>query len=315
MDPGNWATEVAGGSAFGYALLSVILLSNVMAIMLQALAVRFGIATGRDLAQACRDHYPPQVALALWFFCALAIIACDLAELSGTALSLNLLFDIPLLWGVCLTAFDVLLLLMLQQCGFRWLEAFVLSLLIIIAACFLGQIALAQPPLTAVAIGFRPTSEIVRDPARLYIAIGILGATVMPHNLYLHSAIVQTRSFEQTEQGKRQAVHFATADSTIALMLALGINAAILIVAAATLHVQGRTDVVVIREAHALLAPKAGPAVGEHDVRAGPPRVRTELGWRKRRAKRSGTRSSVTMRGPGLNHRLKSDLPQTHEQG
>jgi manganese transport protein len=258
MDPGNWATDLAGGSAFGYTLLSVILLSNLMAIVLQALAVRLGIATGRDLAQACRAHYSPKVSLALWAVCELAIIACDMAELIGTAIALNLLFGIPLIWGVCLTALDVLLLLLLQQWGFRLLEAFILSLLIIIAVCFAGQMAIAQPSLSAIAAGFVPTAQIVRDPAMLYIAIGILGATVMPHNLYLHSAIVQTRRFEQSDTGKRQAIRFATIDSTVALMLALSINAGILIVAAATFHAQGRTDVVEIQEAHALLAPMLG---------------------------------------------------------
>lgn len=258
MDPGNWATDIAGGSAFGYTLLSVILLSNLMAIILQALAVRLGIATGRDLAQACRDHYSPPTAMSLWAVCELAIIACDLAELIGTAIALNLLFGIPLVWGVCLTALDVLLLLLLQQRGFRWLEAFILSLLIVIGLCFAGQIALAQPSLAGILSGFVPTTQIVRDPAMLYIAIGILGATVMPHNLYLHSAIVQTRRFEQSVSGKKQAIRFATADSTIALMLALAINAAILIVAAATFHFNGRTDVVEIQEAHALLAPMLG---------------------------------------------------------
>jgi manganese transport protein len=258
MDPGNWATDIAGGSAFGYTLLSVVLLSNIMAILLQALSVRLGVATGRDLAQACRDHYSPPVALMLWGVCEVAIIACDLAELIGTAIALNLLFGIPLVWGVCLTALDVLLLLMLQQRGFRWLEAFVLSLLIVIGVCFAAQIVLAAPPVAEVLAGFVPTVEIVRDPAMLYLAIGILGATVMPHNLYLHSAIVQTRQFEQTEPGKRQAIRYATIDSTLALMLALGINAAILIVAAATFHAQGRTDVAEIQEAHALLAPMLG---------------------------------------------------------
>ena len=213
MDPGNWATDIAGGSAFGYMLLSVILLSNVMAIILQALAVRLGVATGRDLAQACRDHYPPLIGLALWIFCEIAIVACDLAEVIGTAIALQLLFGIPLVWGVCLTAFDVLLILMLQQRGFRYLEAFVLSLLIIVAGCFLIQIAMAQPAVDEILAGFVPSPEIVSNPKKLYIAIGILGATVMPHNLYLHSAVVQTRRFELTTAGKRQAIVFATIDS------------------------------------------------------------------------------------------------------
>ena len=212
MDPGNWATDIDGGSAFGYKLLFVILISNLMAILLQTLTVRLGIVTGRDLAQACRDHYPPPVAVALWLLCELAIVACDLAELLGAAIALNLLFGIPLVWGVCLTAGDVLLVLLLQRRGFRYLEAFVLSLLIVIAGCFAVEIALSQPALRDIIAGLVPTSEIVRDPQMLYIAIGILGATVMPHNLYLHSAIVQTRRFEPTRTGMRQAITFATID-------------------------------------------------------------------------------------------------------
>ena len=258
MDPGNWATDIAGGSAFGYTLLSVILLSNVMAIILQALAVRLGVATGRDLAQACRDHYPPLIGLALWIFCEIAIVACDLAEVIGTAIALQLLFGIPLVWGVCLTAFDVLLILMLQQRGFRYLEAFVLSLLIIVAGCFLIQIAMTQPAVGEILAGFVPSPEIVSNSKMLYIAIGILGATVMPHNLYLHSAVVQTRRFEPTAAGKRQAIAFATIDSTVALILALLVNAAILIVAASVFHAHGRTEVAEIQEAYVLLAPLLG---------------------------------------------------------
>lgn len=258
MDPGNWATDIAGGSAFGYTLLSVILLSNLMAILLQALAVRLGIATGLDLAQACRAHYPPPVALALWVLCELAIVACDLAELIGTAIALNLLFGIPLVWGVCLTAVDVLLVLLLQRKGFRYLEAFIISLLLVIAGCFGLQILMARPDAAGVLAGLVPTTAIVTDPAMLYVAIGILGATVMPHNLYLHSAIVQTRRFEPTVAGRRQAIRFATLDSTIALMLALFINAAILIVAASVFHAEGRTDVAEIQDAYHLLAPMLG---------------------------------------------------------
>src|SRR4051812_29593761 len=255
MDPGNWATDIAGGSAFGYTLLSVILLSNLMAILLQALAARLGIATGRDLAQACRDHYTRPVALALWLACELAIIACDLAEVIGTAIALQLLFGLPLVWGVCLTAVDVLLILMLQHRGFRYLEAFVISLLIIIAGCFAVEIALSQPVLGDVLAGFVPSPEVVTNPAMLYIAIGILGATVMPHNLYLHSAIVQTRRFEPTETGRREAIRYATIDSTVALMLALFINAAILIVAAATFHTAGQFEIAEIQDAYHLLSP------------------------------------------------------------
>ena len=196
MDPGNWATDIAGGSAFGYTLLSVILLSNIMAIVLQALAAKLGIVTGRDLAQACRDHYSRPVGFMLWIVCELAIVACDLAEVIGTAIALNLLFGLPLVWGVCLTAFDVMLILFLQQKGFRRLEAFVIALLIIIGGCFAYELAIAQPEIGAVLGGFVPSTEIVSNPAMLYIAIGILGATVMPHNLYLHSSVVQTRAFD-----------------------------------------------------------------------------------------------------------------------
>jgi len=261
MDPGNWATDIAGGSAFGYTLLSVILLSNLMAILLQSLAARLGIATGRDLAQACRDHYSKPVALALWIACELAIIACDLAEVIGTAIALQLLFGLPLIWGVCLTALDVLLILMLQHRGFRYLEAFVVSLLIIIAGCFAVEIALSQPVLGDLLAGFVPSAQVVTNPAMLYIAIGILGATVMPHNLYLHSAVVQTRSFEPTETGRREAIRYATIDSTVALMLALFINAAILIVAASTFHTAGHFEVAEIQDAYNLLSPMLGVSV------------------------------------------------------
>ena len=258
MDPGNWATDLAGGSQFGYTLLSVILLSNVMAIVLQALAAKLGIVTGRDLAQACRDHYSRPVGLALWFACEIAIIACDLAEVIGTAIALNLLFGLPLVWGVCLTALDVMLILFLQQRGFRKLEAFIIALLIIIAGCFAVELALSQPAIGAVMAGYIPRAEVVTNPAMLYIAIGILGATVMPHNLYLHSAVVQTRAFDQDEAGKREAIKFATIDSSVALMLALLINSAILILAASTFHVAGRTDVAEIGDAYQLLAPMLG---------------------------------------------------------
>ena len=236
MDPGNWATDLAGGSAFGYTLLSVILLSNLMAILLQSLAARLGIATGQDLAQACRAHYRPSVNFALWLLCEIAIIACDLAEVIGTAIALQLLFGIPLLLGATLTALDVLLILLLQQRGFRYLEAFIISLISVIAICFLIEIALADPVWGDVAFGFIPQPEILTNPAMLYIAIGILGATVMPHNLYLHSSIVQTRRWEQTPKGRREAVLFSTIDSTVALSLALFVNAAILILAANTAY-------------------------------------------------------------------------------
>ena len=258
MDPGNWATDLAGGSAFGYTLLAVILLSNIFAMVLQALAARLSIVTGLDLAQACRQHYSPPVRFALWLLCELAIIACDLAEVIGTAIALQLLFGLPLVWGVCLTALDVLLILLLQQHGFRRLEAFIVALLIIIAGCFAVELALARPDLAAIAAGLVPDPEIVTNPAMLYIAIGILGATVMPHNLYLHSAVVQTRRFADTEAGKREAVRYATLDSTVALGLALFINASILILAAATFHSAGRTDVAEIQDAYQLLTPMLG---------------------------------------------------------
>lgn len=258
MDPGNWATDIAGGSQFGYTLLTVILLSNLMAILLQALAARLGIATGRDLAQSCRDTYSRPVNFLLWIACEAAIIACDLAEVIGTAIALQLLFGIPLIGGALITALDAFLLLLLMNKGFRFLEAFVIALLVIIAGCFVIQIAAAAPPIAAVLNGFLPSSEIVTNPAMLYIAIGIIGATVMPHNLYLHSSIVQTRNYKRTDEGKRDAIKWATTDSTIALMLALFINAAILIIAASVFHANGRTDVAEIGQAYELLSPLLG---------------------------------------------------------
>ncbi len=258
MDPGNWATDIAGGSAFGYTLLSVILLSNIMAMVLQSLSAKLGIVTGLDLAQACREYYPKPVRWVLWVLCELAIIACDLAEVIGTAIALQLLFDIPLVIGVCITAVDVMLILLLQQYGFRKLEAFIVALLIVIAGCFAVELFLAQPSLAAIAGGLIPTTEIVTNPAMLYIAIGILGATVMPHNLYLHSSIVQTRSFERTPDGRREAIRMATLDSSVALMLALFINGAILVLAAAAFHTAGRTDVAEIQDAYQLLTPMLG---------------------------------------------------------
>jgi manganese transport protein len=258
MDPGNWATDLAGGARFGYTLLSVILLSNLMAILLQSLALKLGIVTGRDLAQACRDHYPRPVSFVLWVLCEIAIAACDLAEVIGAAIALNLLFGIPLLWGVVLTAFDVLLILLLQNKGFRWLEAFVIALIASIGICFAVELAMAQPSLAEVARGLVPTSEIVTNPAMLYIAIGILGATVMPHNLYLHSSIVQTRGVAPDPASKREAIRFATLDSTVALLLAFFINAAILILAAATFHQSGYRNVADIGDAFHLLAPLLG---------------------------------------------------------
>lgn len=258
MDPGNWATDLAGGAQFGYALLFVIMLSNLMAILLQALAARLGIATGRDLAQACRAYYPRPVNLLLYVVCELAIIACDLAEVIGTAIALNLLFGIPLIWGALLTALDAFLVLLLMNRGFRSLEAFVIALLTLIAGCFAVQLIAAAPPVAQVLGGFVPSHEVVTNPAMLYIAMGIIGATVMPHNLYLHSSIVQTRAYERTDQGKRDAIKWATLDSTIALMLALFVNAAILIVAAAAFHNSGHQDVAEIGEAFKLLSPLLG---------------------------------------------------------
>jgi manganese transport protein len=258
MDPGNWATDLAGGSAYGYTLLSVVLLSNLMAVVLQRLSAKLGIVTGRDLAQACREHYPPAVSWGLWVLCEIAICACDLAEVIGTAIALNLLFGLPLLAGVVLTALDVLVLLVLQQYGFRGIEAFVVGLLVVIAGCFALELVLARPVWSEVFGGFLPVPRIVTDPGMLYVAVGILGATVMPHNLYLHSAVVQTRRFERTAAGKREAIRFATIDSTTALTLALAINASILVLAASAFHVGGRTDVADIRQAHELLAPMLG---------------------------------------------------------
>lgn len=258
MDPGNWATDLAGGSQFGYRLLSVILISNLMAVLLQGLASKLGIVTGRDLAQACRDHYSRPVAFVLWVLCELAIAACDLAEVIGTAIALNLLFNIPLPWGVALTALDVLIVLFLQQKGFRLLEALVIALVMVVGLCFLFELFISRPEFGAVMQGFIPSTEIIRNRDMLYIAIGILGATVMPHNLYLHSSIVQTRKYEESAEGKREAVRFAFLDSTIALSLALFINAAILIVAAATFHRTGNTQVAEIQDAYQLLSPLLG---------------------------------------------------------
>jgi len=258
MDPGNWATDLAGGARFGYALLSVVLLSNLMAILLQSLALRLGIVSGRDLAQACRDHYSRRVSFALWVLCEIAISACDLAEVIGSAIALNLLFGIPLIWGVCLTALDVLIILLLQHRGFRYLEAFIIALVLTIGACFALELVLARPDLGAVARGLVPTTQIVTNPNMLYIAIGILGATVMPHNLYLHSSIVQTRRIGPDPAAKREAIRFATFDSTVALLFAFFINAAILVLSAASFHWSGHQAVADIGDAHTLLAPLLG---------------------------------------------------------
>jgi manganese transport protein len=261
MDPGNWATCIAGGSKFGYTLLSVVFLSNLMAMLLQAFSARLGIATGRDLAQACRAAYPRPVGYALWFLCELAIIACDIAEVIGTALALKLLFGIPLVAGTILTVLDAFLVLALMRKGFRWLEAFITALIVLIAGCFAVQLAMASPQLGELFSGFRDPVGPLRNPEMLYIAIGILGATVMPHNLYLHSAIVQTRAFERTEEGRTHAIRWATLDSTLSLGLALFVNAAILALSAAVFHKGGRTDVVEIEQAYELLTPMLGSAL------------------------------------------------------
>lgn len=258
MDPGNWATSLAGGSKFGYTLLVVALVSNIMAIVLQSLCARLAIASGRDLAQACRDAFPRWVSWPLWALAEIAIIATDIAEVIGTAIGLNLLFGIPLELGVLITALDVFLILWLQKKGFRWLEAFIITLLGVIAVCFGIQIALADPDWGDVIRGFAPTVEIVKNPEMLYLALGILGATVMPHNLYLHSAIVQTRAYGDTLPEKRMALRYATFDSTFALMFALIINASILILAAASFHATGRTDIAELGDAHQLLGPLLG---------------------------------------------------------
>lgn len=258
MDPGNWAADLAGGARYGYALLSVIMLSNLMAILLQALAARLGIASGRDLAQACRDSYSRRTVIALWIACEIAIAACDLAEVLGAAIALNLLFHLPLIWGVTLTAADVLVVLYLQNHGFRYVEALVVGLILAIAGSFAIELWLARPDMGAVAVGFIPSFNVLRDREMLYIAVGILGATVMPHNLYLHSSIVQTRKYTDSVESKREAIRFASIDSTVALMSALFINAAILVMAAASFHGSGHQDVADISDAYSLLSPLLG---------------------------------------------------------
>ncbi len=261
MDPGNWATDLAGGARFGYTLLAVILISNLMAILLQHLCVKLGVATGRDLAQACRDHYPKPLVWFLWVLCELAIAACDLAEVVGSAIALQLLFGIPLVWGCIITCLDVLAVLYLQNKGFRYVEAVVITLILTIGACFAAELFFAKPSIAGVMLGFVPSTEILTNHGMLYVSIGILGATVMPHNLYLHSSIVQTRMFERTPEGRREAIKFATIDSSAALMFALFINAAILILAAATFHWSGHQDVAEIQDAYKLLSPTLGVGV------------------------------------------------------
>jgi manganese transport protein len=261
MDPGNWATDIGGGARFGYTLLSVILISNVMAMILQALSAKLGIVTGRDLAQACRESYSRPVAIGLWIVCEIAIAACDLAEVLGSAVALKLLFGLPLLAGVLITALDVLIVLALQGRGFRLIEAFVITLIASIALCFAYEIFFAQPIWREAAVGFIPRMEILRNREMLYIAIGILGATVMPHNLYLHSSIVQTRAFATDASGKREAIRYATFDSTLALGFALFVNAAILVLGAAAFHTRGLHDVAEIADAYKLLTPVLGASL------------------------------------------------------
>ncbi|MFB2935621.1 Nramp family divalent metal transporter [Aerosakkonemataceae cyanobacterium BLCC-F154] len=258
MDPGNWATDIAGGAKFGYALLTVILLSNLMAVLLQSLCVRLGVATGRDLAQACRDYFSPRVNFVLWVLCEIAIAACDLAELLGSAIALQLLFGIPLVWGVCITALDVLVLLFLQGKGFRYVEALVITLVATVGVCFTAEILFSRPDAAGILSGYLPKREILQNLEMLYIAIGILGATVMPHNLYLHSSIVQTRDWQPTTEKRWEAIKFGTIDSTVALSLALFINSAILIVSAATFHFSGYQEVAEIQDAYKLLSPLLG---------------------------------------------------------
>jgi manganese transport protein len=261
MDPGNWATDLAGGAKYGYTLLSVIMVSNLMAILLQALAARLGIVSGRDLAQACRDHYSRGTTIFLWVLCEIAIAACDLAEVIGAAIALNLLFGLPMIWGVCLTSADVLLVLWLQNHRFRYVEALVVLLIVGIAGSFAVELGLAKPDLVGVFTGMFPSADIIRNPDMLYIAVGILGATVMPHNLYLHSSIVQTRKYGDDHDSRQQAVEFATIDSTVALMSALFLNAAILVMAAATFHGSGHQGVADISDAYLLLAPLLGTSL------------------------------------------------------
>jgi manganese transport protein len=258
MDPGNWATDIAGGSRFAYSLIFVLMLSNLMAVLLQTLAARLGIVTQRDLAQACRDYYSRRTSLVLWVLCEVAIAACDLAEVIGSAIALNLLFGLPLIWGVCLTALDVLAILYLQHRGFRMLEAIVVILIATIGTCYLLEIILVKPDFGAIARGFVPTTQLFANHEMLYIAIGMLGATVMPHNLYLHSSLVQTRAIERTREGKKTAIRYNFIDSVIALNFAFFINAAILVMAAATFFRHGLNEVAEIQDAYRTLSPLLG---------------------------------------------------------
>lgn len=258
MDPGNWATDIAGGAKFGYTLLSVVLISNLFAMILQHLSLKLGIVAERDLAQACRDHFNPTTNFILWILCEIAIAACDLAEVIGSAIALNLLFGIPLTWGVAITIVDVFIILFLQAKGFRVIESIVAGLTLVILGSFVYEIILSKPDIFPLLSGLVPQKEVITNPSMLYIAIGILGATVMPHNLYLHSSIVQTRNYERNHEGKKEAIKFATIDSTVSLFIAFFINAAILIVAAATFHTTGYHDIADIHDAHKMLAPILG---------------------------------------------------------
>ncbi|MFN4146831.1 MAG: Nramp family divalent metal transporter [Runella sp.] len=258
MDPGNWATDIAGGARFGYTLLSVILISNLFAMLLQHLSLKLGIASGMDLAQACRAYFSRPVAFVLWVLAEVAIAACDLAEVLGSAIALNLLFGMPLAVGVVITALDVLLILYFQQKGFRIIESVVAALLLVVLLCFVYEVIISKPEWAAVAHGLIPQKQIITDSGMLYVAIGILGATVMPHNLYLHSSIIQTRDYRRNDAGKREAIRFATIDSTLSLGIAFFINAAILILAAATFHYSGNNHVADITDAHQLLDPLLG---------------------------------------------------------
>src|SRR3954471_14514260 len=261
MDPGNWATDLQGGARYGYTLLSVIMISNLMAILLQSMAARLGIASGRDLAQACRDAYSRRTSLILWVLCEIAIAACDLAEVLGSAIALQLLFGLPLIWGVCLTSLDVLVVLYMQHRGFRYVELIVVVLILGIAGCFAIDVALAKPAIGPLLLGFIPRTEILKNPEMLYISIGILGATVMPHNLYLHSSIVQTRKYGDSDESKAEAIHYASIDSGVALMSALFINGAILVMAAAVFHGTTNEGVAEIQDAYKLLSPLLGSGV------------------------------------------------------
>ena len=278
MDPGNWATDLAGGAKFGYTLLVIVMISNFMAILLQHLCIKLGVATGRDLAQACRDHYSTPVVWFLWILCETAIAACDLAEVVGSAIALQLLFGIPLVWGCIITALDVLAVLFLQTKGFRYIEALVITLIATIASCFAAELIFSKPSLVGVMLGFVPGSRIVTNQEMLYISIGIIGATVMPHNLYLHSSIVQTRKFDQTSEGKREAIKYASIDSAGALMFALFINAAILVLAASAFHWSGHENVAEIQDAYQLLSPMLGVGVAGSAVWPGLSEVTGRLG-------------------------------------